>query len=72
MRAKTLNTKTGLPNALREAARGLKAGELLLTATIERALSLGADPLYLLTNSRCAAAIRALASADMVRFLGPG
>lgn len=46
-------TKMGV----RESARGLKAGEFLLAAVIERALSLGADPLYLLTNARCAAAI---------------
>jgi GNAT superfamily N-acetyltransferase len=46
-------TKMGV----RASARGLKAGEFLLRAVIERALSLGADPLYLLTNTRCAAAI---------------
>jgi ribosomal protein S18 acetylase RimI-like enzyme len=46
-------TKMGV----RESARGLKAGEFLLTAIIERAKALEADPLYLLTNSRCAAAI---------------
>ncbi len=46
-------TKMGV----RETARGLKAGEYLLAATIERAMALNADPLYLLTNSRCAAAI---------------
>jgi GNAT superfamily N-acetyltransferase len=40
-----------------EAARGLKAGEFLLAALIERAAELGADPLYLLTNRDCAAAI---------------
>ncbi len=46
-------TKMGV----RESARGLKAGEFLLAAAIERAASLGADPLYLLTNAKCAAAI---------------
>lgn len=46
-------TKMGV----RESARGLKAGEFLLAATIQRALSLNADPLYLLTNARCAPAI---------------
>lgn len=46
-------TKMGV----RETARGRKAGEFLLAAAIERAKVLGADPLYLLTNSRCAAAI---------------
>ena len=46
-------TKMGV----RETARGKKAGEFLLRAMIERAMSLRADPLYLLTNSRCAPAI---------------
>ena len=46
-------TKMGI----RKAARGLKAGEFLLKAVIDKAARLGADPLYLLTNSRCAAAI---------------
>lgn len=46
-------TKMGV----RDAARGLKAGEFLLDAMIGRAMSLGADPLYLLTNTKCAAAI---------------
>ncbi len=40
-----------------ESARGLKAGEYLLEATIKRAAELGAEPLYLLTNAKCAAAI---------------
>jgi len=43
--------------AVRPDARGLKAGEFLLNAIIDKAAALGADPLYLLTNSRCAAAI---------------
>ena len=38
-------------------ARGRKAGEFLLAATIRRARELGADTLYLLTNSICAPAI---------------
>jgi ribosomal protein S18 acetylase RimI-like enzyme len=42
---------------VRESARGLKAGEFLLTAVIERALAMGAEPLYLLSNHRCAAAV---------------
>lgn len=46
-------TKMGV----RESARGLKAGEFLLQAVIARAHELGADPLYLLTNSKCAAAV---------------
>lgn len=46
-------TKMGV----REAARGLKAGEFLLRAVIDRARALGADPLYLLTNTSCAPAI---------------
>lgn len=40
-----------------EAARGLKAGEFLLAAVIARAEAMGADPLYLLTNAKCEAAI---------------
>lgn len=40
-----------------ERARGLKAGEFLLHAMIERGLALGADPLYLLSNTKSAAAI---------------
>ena len=55
-------TKMGV----REAARGLKAGEFLLAAAIERARALGADPLYLLTNSRCAAAIHLYEKAGFV------
>lgn len=46
-------TKMGV----RETARGRKAGDFLLTALIERAQTLGANPLYLLTNARCEAAI---------------
>lgn len=46
-------TKMGV----RETVRGLKAGEFLLKAVIERARTMGADPLYLLTNRKCAAAI---------------
>ena len=46
-------TKMGV----RETARGLKAGEFLLAAVIQRARELGADPLYLLTNAKCAPAI---------------
>src|SRR5690625_3916960 len=46
-------TKMGV----RKTARGLKAGEFLLSAIIERARSLHADPLYLLTNKRCEAAV---------------
>lgn len=40
-----------------ESARGAKAGEFLLSAIIERATALKADPLYLLTNAKCAPAI---------------
>lgn len=43
--------------AVRPAARGLKAGEYLLEATIAHALEMGAETLYLLTNTDCAAAI---------------
>ncbi|RZJ02861.1 MAG: GNAT family N-acetyltransferase [Brevundimonas sp.] len=40
-----------------ESARGMKAGEFLLHAMIERAADLGAERLYLLTNAKCASAI---------------
>ena len=46
-------TKMGV----REAARGSGAGAVLLAALIERGITMGADPLYLLTNARCAAAV---------------
>lgn len=46
-------TKMGV----RESARGLKAGEFLLAAIIDRATALGAEPLYLLSNAKCAAAV---------------
>lgn len=46
-------TKMGV----RPQAQGRKVGECLLAAVIDQATSLGADPLYLLTNARCAAAI---------------
>lgn len=40
-----------------ERARGLKAGEFLLQALIDRAKTLRARPLFLLTNKKCAAAV---------------
>ena len=40
-----------------DSARGLKIGETLLRAAIARAQEMGATSLYLLTNSKCAAAI---------------
>jgi N-acetylglutamate synthase-like GNAT family acetyltransferase len=40
-----------------ESARGIKAGEFLLKNLIEKALSLGASNLYLLTNKKCEVAI---------------
>lgn len=46
-------TKMGV----RETARGSGAGAFLLEATIARAVQMGADPLYLLTNHTCEAAI---------------
>ena len=55
--------KTGARSAeltkmgVRASARGLKAGEFLLAATIARASEMGIDDLYLLTNSICAPAI---------------
>lgn len=55
-------TKMGV----RESARGMKVGEQLLDAAIERARSLGAKKLYLLTNSRCQAAIHLYEKAGFV------
>ncbi|WP_174287146.1 GNAT family N-acetyltransferase [Sphingomonas bacterium] len=49
-----------------ESARGRKAGECLLHAMIARAAELGADTLYLLTSSRCAAAIHLYEKAGFV------
>lgn len=46
-------TKMGVSSA----ARGQKAGEALLSALIARAQEMGADDLFLLTNSACEAAI---------------
>jgi DNA-binding MarR family transcriptional regulator/GNAT superfamily N-acetyltransferase len=46
-------TKMGV----RASARGMKAGEYLLAATIERAKAMGAETLYLLTSRKCAPAI---------------
>jgi len=46
-------TKMGV----RASARGLNVGQFLLDAMIERAVRMGAEPLYLLTNTKCAAAI---------------
>jgi DNA-binding MarR family transcriptional regulator/N-acetylglutamate synthase-like GNAT family acetyltransferase len=46
-------TKMGV----RASARGLKAGEFLLEAVIERAQALGAELLYLLSNKKSAAAV---------------
>ena len=46
-------TKMGVKSGL----RGLKAGEFLLDALIERAATMNPDRLYLLTSKRCEAAI---------------
>ncbi|HMS19352.1 GNAT family N-acetyltransferase [uncultured Sphingorhabdus sp.] len=46
-------TKMGVRSDL----RGLKAGEFLLNALIERAVSMAPERLYLLTNKKCEAAI---------------
>jgi ribosomal protein S18 acetylase RimI-like enzyme len=46
-------TKMGVKSGL----RGLKAGEFLLDALIERAATMDPDRLYLLTSKRCEAAI---------------
>jgi GNAT superfamily N-acetyltransferase len=41
-----------------EVARGSGAGKFLLNATIEKAKSIGAKRLYLLTNKKCESAIQ--------------
>ena len=40
-----------------EAARGTGAGAFLLAALVEKGRAMGGDPLYLLTSSKCEAAI---------------
>jgi DNA-binding MarR family transcriptional regulator/GNAT superfamily N-acetyltransferase len=55
-------TKMGV----REIARGLKVGERLLEAAIERARSMRAKKLYLLTNSKCRPAIHLYEKAGFV------
>jgi DNA-binding MarR family transcriptional regulator len=55
-------TKMGV----RESARGLKAGEKLLHAAIQRAKKLRARKLYLLTSSKCKAAIHLYEKAGFV------
>ena len=55
-------TKMGVRSNL----RGLKAGEFLLSALIERATSMGPDRLYLLTNKKCEAAIHLYQKAGFV------
>lgn len=59
-------TKMGV----RETARGLKVGERLLDAAIERARLLGATKLYLLTNSACKPAIHLYEKAGFVHDTG--
>ena len=55
-------TKMGV----RDSARGLKAGEFLLAAMVDRARTMGAEVLYLLTNSKCEAAIHLYAKLGFV------
>lgn len=55
-------TKMGV----RDEARGSGAGRALLAALIERASGLSPDPLYLLTNAKCAAAIHLYETAGFV------
>ena len=51
-------------------ARGRKAGEFLLHAMIERALALGCDRLYLLSNSKGAAGVHLYEKAGFVHDAG--
>jgi len=55
-------TKMGV----REEARGTGAGRVLLAALIERARGMAPDPLYLLTNHKCAAAVHLYEQAGFV------
>ena len=50
-----------------ESARGRKAGEFLLAAMIQRAVAMQPETLYLLTSSKCAAAIHLYDKAGFVR-----
>ena len=50
-------SSNGAQMGVRASARGLKAGEFLLAATIDRAATMHAKTLYLLTNRQCEAAI---------------
>ena len=59
-------TKMGV----RSSARGLKAGEFLLKRTIERAMQMPISELFLLTNSKCAAAIHLYEKAGFVHDAG--
>jgi DNA-binding MarR family transcriptional regulator len=53
-----------------EAARGRKAGEFLLKATVSRALEMGAQRLYLLSNRKSAAAIHLYEKVGFVHDAG--
>lgn len=55
-------TKMGV----RASARGLKAGEFLLARTLERARQMPIEELFLLTNSKCEAAIHLYEKAGFV------
>ena len=51
-------TRAAAKMGVSQSARGRKVGEFLLAAALERARAMGvADRLYLLTNTKCAAAI---------------
>jgi DNA-binding MarR family transcriptional regulator/N-acetylglutamate synthase-like GNAT family acetyltransferase len=52
--------------AVREKARGLKAGELLLKGLIQRAAMMGAREVFLLSNRKCAAAVHLYEKAGFV------
>ena len=51
-------------------ARGKKAGEFLLRATIDRAFALGCDRLYLLSNAKGAAGVHLYEKAGFVHDAG--
>jgi DNA-binding MarR family transcriptional regulator/N-acetylglutamate synthase-like GNAT family acetyltransferase len=52
--------------AVRESARGLKAGEFLLRALLDRAATMGAREVFLLSNRKCAAAVHLYEKAGFV------
>jgi N-acetylglutamate synthase-like GNAT family acetyltransferase len=57
MPSKDANTFELTKMGVLDRARGLKAGEFLMAAVLERAREMSVETLFLLTNKKCAAAI---------------